>query len=58
MKRAALSTSFHRKIQNVPARLTLSWFIVVYTERGNTMRVISLRKANQREFDDYERHQA
>jgi uncharacterized protein len=32
--------------------------VVVYTERGNIMRVISLRKANQREFDDYERHQA
>jgi uncharacterized DUF497 family protein len=33
-------------------------YVVVYTERGNVTRVISLRKANQREFDDYEQHQA
>ncbi|MEQ5843013.1 BrnT family toxin [Paraburkholderia acidicola] len=30
-------------------------YVVVYTERGNVMRVISLRKANQREYDDYVR---
>jgi uncharacterized DUF497 family protein len=33
-------------------------FVAVYTERGNITRVISLRKATQREYDDYERHQA
>jgi uncharacterized DUF497 family protein len=33
-------------------------YVVVYTERGNVTRVISLRKASQREFDDYEQHQA
>lgn len=30
-------------------------YVVVYTERGDVTRVISLRKANQREYDDYVR---
>lgn len=29
-------------------------YCVVYVDRGDDRRVISLRKANQREFDDYE----
>lgn len=29
-------------------------FVVVYTVRGNVIRVISARKANQREVRDYE----
>ena len=33
-------------------------YVVVYTERGNVTRVISLRKANEREVRRYERAQA
>ena len=29
-------------------------YCVVYVDRGNDWRIISLRKANQREFDFYE----
>lgn len=29
-------------------------YCVVYVDRGNDRRIISLRKANQREFDFYE----
>ncbi|MDP1996658.1 MAG: BrnT family toxin [Gallionella sp.] len=30
-------------------------YCVVYVDREDARRVISLRKANQREFDDYEK---
>lgn len=29
-------------------------FIVIYTLRGNTIRIISARKANRREVNEYE----
>ena len=30
--------------------------VVVWTPRGNTRRIISMRKANEREIDQYSRH--
>ena len=31
-------------------------FVVIYTMRGSTMRIISARKANRREVREYERN--
>lgn len=40
-----------REIGLVPMNDRL--YCVVFTRRANGLRIISLRKANQREFDDY-----
>lgn len=56
---AALTWRDTRKDYREPRQVALAplgsrLYCVVYVDRGDERRVISLRKANQREFDRYE----